>query len=125
MQNVGYQNRNALYGLGTFTFVIYLYFIRLGLVMLIKIYLKISKKRSLKKKCFYYFLYGVFFNNLYGLAIEGMNEFLINGYLNLITASKSSNGEIMGASLSGFCIFLSSTILPLTIMWMICFKSKK
>ena len=54
-----------------------------------------------------------------------MNEFLINGYLNLITASKSTDGEIMGASLSGFCIFLSSTILPLTIMWMICFKSKK
>ena len=67
---------------------------------------------------------GLFYNNLYGLAIEGMIEFLINGYLNLMTAQKTSNGEIMGASLSGFCIFLSSTLLPLTIIWMICYKSR-
>ena len=53
-----------------------------------------------------------------------MVEFLINGYLNLMTAQSTSGGEIMGASLSGFCIFLSSTVLPLTIMWMICFKSR-
>jgi hypothetical protein len=68
---------------------------------------------------------GLFYNNLYGLAIEGMIEFLINGYLNLITAEKTTNGEIMGASLSGFCIFLSSILLPSTIMWMICFKKRK
>ena len=30
----------------------------------------------------------------------------------------------MGASLSGFCIFIGSTVLPLTIMWMICFKTR-
>jgi hypothetical protein len=36
MQNIGYQNRNALYGLGTFTFLIFLYFLRLGLVAVIK-----------------------------------------------------------------------------------------
>jgi hypothetical protein len=68
---------------------------------------------------------GLFYNNLYGLAIEGMIEFFINGYLNLMTASKTSNGEIMGASLSGFCIFLSSTFLPLTIILMISLKSRE
>ena len=41
-----------------------------------------------------------------------------------MTAQSTSGGEIIGASLSGFCIFLSSTVLPLTIMWMICFKSR-
>jgi hypothetical protein len=61
---------------------------------------------------------------LYGLAIEGMIEFLINGYLNLMTAEETSNGEIMGALISIFCISLSLIVLPLTIMWMICFKSR-
>jgi hypothetical protein len=31
----------------------------------------------------------------------------------------------MGVTLSGFCIFLSSTVLPLVIMWMVCFKGTK
>jgi len=30
----------------------------------------------------------------------------------------------MGALLSAFSVFLSSTVLPITIMWMICFKSR-
>lgn len=59
------------------------------------------------------------------MAIEGMTEFLINGYLNIMTAKISSNGEIMGVTLSGFCIFLSSTVLPTAIIWMICLKSIK
>ena len=57
------------------------------------------------------------------MALEGMIEFLINGYLNLMTAQFSSNGEIMGVSISGFCIFLSSTVLPSTIIYTVCFKS--
>jgi len=68
---------------------------------------------------------GLFYNNLFGIAIEGMIEFLINGYLNLMTASKTSNGEIMGALLSTSTIFLSSTLLPLTIMRMIYFKNRE
>jgi len=50
MQNIGYDNRNAMIGLGTFTFLIYLYFARLALVTIIKIIKKISKKRCIKKK---------------------------------------------------------------------------
>ena len=68
---------------------------------------------------------GLFYNNLYGLAIEGMIEFLINGYLNLMTVEKTTNGEIMGALLSAFSISLSSTVLPLTILWMIYSKNEK
>jgi hypothetical protein len=50
MQDIGYSNRNAVYGLGTFTFLIYLYAIRCVLVLIIKIILKISKKKCIKKK---------------------------------------------------------------------------
>jgi hypothetical protein len=50
MQNIGYQNRNAVYGLGTFTFLIFLYFFRLALVIIFKLILKISKKKIKNKK---------------------------------------------------------------------------
>ena len=49
MQDIGYQSRNAVYALGTFTFIIYLYFLKLGFLILIKIVFKIlnrSKKRK-------------------------------------------------------------------------------
>ena len=86
MQDIGYSNRNAVYGLGTFTFLIYLYAIRCILVLIIKIILKISKKKCIKKKKMKKLKSGLFFNNLYGMAMEGMIEFMINGYLNLKTA---------------------------------------
>ena len=37
MQNIGYDNRNAVIGLGTFTFLIIIYFIRLILAFILKI----------------------------------------------------------------------------------------
>ena len=61
---------------------------------------------------------GLFYNNLYGMAIEGLIEFLIISYLNIKTLEASSNGEIMGAVFSCFCIFLSSMILPCTLIFM-------
>lgn len=95
MQDIGYQNRNAIYGLGTFYFLIISYFIRCGLVLLLNIYIIICKKKlrnvnNLLKK-------GLFYNNLFEMAIEGLIELLINSYLNLKTIQISSNGEIMGA----------------------------
>ena len=36
MQNIGYDNRNAVIGLGTFTFLIIIYFIRLILAFILK-----------------------------------------------------------------------------------------
>jgi hypothetical protein len=37
MQDVGYDNRNAMLGLATFAFLIIIYFLRLFLVILMKI----------------------------------------------------------------------------------------
>ena len=42
MQNIGYQNRNAMIALGTFTFALFLYFIQLILTILMFIYLTAS-----------------------------------------------------------------------------------
>ena len=59
------------------------------------------------------------------MAIEGMIEYLIYGYLNALTARIDMLGEIMGIILSGFCIFLSSTMLPITLIYMFICKTKK
>jgi hypothetical protein len=56
------------------------------------------------------------------MAIEGMIEFCIRGYLNSLTAKFDMDGEIMGITLSGFCLFLSSTLLPLTLIYMLICK---
>ena len=56
------------------------------------------------------------------MAIEGMIEFLINGYLNAMTAEFSTSGEVIGILLSGFCIFTNSIFLPISIIF-IAFKT--
>ena len=56
---------------------------------------------------------GLFFNNLFAIAIEGMIEFLINGYLNAMTPEINLFGEAIGVSISWFCIIICSAALPL------------
>jgi hypothetical protein len=51
-----------------------------------KIFSKIPKKRCFKKKTLKKLRSGLFYKNLLSMALEGMIEFFINGYLNLITA---------------------------------------
>ena len=67
----------------------------------------------------------VFFNNILAMAIEGMIEFLINGYLNAMTAEISSLGEVIGISLSAYCIFASAVLLPGFIISICAFKTQE
>lgn len=111
--------------LGTFTFAFLLYFIRLALTILIFIYLKITSEKCKGKQIFNKIKKGLFFNNILGMAIEGMIEFLINGYLNAMTPEISSFGEVMGISLSGFCIFTNLLFLPVSILFFALKKNEK
>jgi hypothetical protein len=124
MQDIGYDTRNVVYAPNTFTFLINLYFIRCGLVILMHVFLKLTKNKFGGRKLYKLLKKGQFYNSLYGMALQGMIEFIINGYLNLKTAEKSSNGETMGFIQSIFCIFTSSSLLPIPIMWLVCSKSK-
>ena len=45
MQDIGFDKRNALFGLGTFTFLICFYFLRCGFMLLIKVYLTLTKQK--------------------------------------------------------------------------------
>ena len=48
------------------------------------------------------------------MAIEGMIEFLINGYLNAMTPEVDLFGEVIGISISWFCIIICSAAFPLS-----------
>ena len=56
----------------------------------------ITKKKYGGKKIYKMLKKDQFFNNLFGMGIEGMIEFIIYGYLNVKTAEIGLNGEIMG-----------------------------
>ena len=125
MQDIGYDKRNALLSLGTFTFIIIFYVFNLGFALVIKFIIHITKNQN-KGKVFYKFLIkGLFFNMLCSMGIEGMIEFIICGYLNLMTLETTSNGEILGMLISVFCLCLDIAFLPLTIIWLVCFKNVK
>ena len=52
MQDIGYNDRNALTGLGTLTFLIFLYFIRCVLILILKFFLLITNSKFGGKKLF-------------------------------------------------------------------------
>ena len=112
-------------GLGTFTFALYLYFIQLAITILLFIYLNATFGKCKGKHIYNKLKYGLFFNNILGMAIEGMIEFLINGYLNAMTSETSSFGEVIGISLSTFCIFISAIFLPSTILYIALTKNEE
>jgi len=50
MENVGYDERNAFKGMGTLSFVIYFYFTRVVLTLLLGLLIKITNKKFLGKQ---------------------------------------------------------------------------
>ena len=58
----------------------------------------------------------VFFNNALEFTIEGFIDFTIFGYLNLITAEYTLNGELIGLGLGSFSISMTVIILPIAII---------
>ena len=43
MQDIGYDNRNSMISLGTFTFVIFIYFIQIAFLLLIWVLIQVTK----------------------------------------------------------------------------------
>jgi len=55
MQAVGYDNRNAMLGLATFSFLIMIYFLRVFLVLLMKLACKVLGERFYSLEIYVYF----------------------------------------------------------------------
>jgi hypothetical protein len=122
MQDVGFNNRNAMLGLSTFTFLIILYFIRVALSLLMKILMTIFKGWFYTKKIYKKVSSEIFFNTILAMSIEGLVEFIIFGYLNTVTKEFTMNGEILGFALGTFSMYTSGLILPLVLIVLIVMK---
>jgi hypothetical protein len=64
MQDVGFENRNAMLGLATFTFLIIIYFIRVSLSLIMKILVIIFKGKFYTKKIYKKVSSEIFFNTI-------------------------------------------------------------
>ena len=68
---------------------------------------------------------GLFFSYILSMAIEGLIDFIVFGYLNIVTKEFGMNGEIMGFIFGTFSISLSGIILPLILIILILFTKPK
>jgi len=69
--------------------------------------------------------YDLFFNSILSISIEGLIEFILFGYLNVMTAELNMSGEILGFALGTFSLSMSGVILPLAIILLIIFTKNK
>lgn len=103
-------------GLGTFTFLILIYFFRIFLGFIFLIILKINNESNFTKQIYRIIISGLFFNSILSMSIEGFIDFNIFGYLNIKTAEFTMSGEQLGLGLGVFTLSLSGFILPFTIL---------
>ena len=93
MQNVGYDNRNALIGLGTLAFIIFLFFIKILVGIVFKILSYYLNGKYYSKQIHGFITKNLYFNMILALSVEGFLEFIIFGYLNTLTAEFTMSGE--------------------------------
>ncbi len=84
---------------------IFVYFINVILVLLLKMYLFITNGKFGGQELLKYLIKGLFFNATLSMTMEAYLEFTIYGFLNLNTINISTNVEILGLIFSSFCIF--------------------
>lgn len=66
----------------------------------------------------------IFFNIILEVTLEGYLEFSIDGYINFRNINLDYPGEIIGALLSCFCIFMDFIFVPAVLIWINLFKDK-
>ena len=122
MQDIAYNNRNALVSLGTFAFFILFTLLKFCIAFTLKILIKCKIKKKKVRKLYKIISNDLFFNDFIEMTLEGMFSFLICGYLNWSTIENTRFGEILGAFLSFYCLLFSIIIITFCQIWVIAFK---
>ncbi len=81
---MGYNSHNSVINMCTLAFVILSIFLRVTLVILVKLYLTITNKNYGGRRLYKLLKKDLFFNYIIVLTIESLLEFQISGYLNLL-----------------------------------------
>jgi len=105
MQYISFNDRNTLIGLGTTAVYILAYLVNVLLVLILKIYILLTKGKFGGQELLNYLIKGLFFNVIISMTLEAYIEFTIYGFLNLYTMDGKMSGEILGLIFSIFCIF--------------------
>ena len=83
MIELGYENRNAFYGMKTLTIVLFLYFTRVFLSLCTGILVKYIKcKNKYLKRAHFFLVDGIYFNQIIRISMEAYFEFFLIGYMN-------------------------------------------
>jgi len=86
MQNIGYKYRNSYQSLGALAFILFLYFIRVIISVILKLLILILRQKNEKSflvKTYNKMSENVFFNQIIALSLEAYMDFYINGLMNL------------------------------------------
>jgi hypothetical protein len=119
MQIINYNERNAFLGLGSATIYILIYFFNMFIVLILKLYIRITGGKYGGQWLLEKTIKGLFFNIILSMTMEGLFEFVIYSFLNFYSIDLTLNGEVFGVMISSFCIFLTAVFLPLSLLWAI------
>ena len=115
MQDLGYSERNAFKGLGTLTFVINWYFVRVLFTLLLGLLIYATKEKfygKYLKKLYKILADGIFFNQILRISFEAYIEFYIIGMMNVYTAEYKLSGEFLGIVLTFVIFIMIFCVLP-------------
>ena len=101
------------------------YFAQCIVVLILKIIIKFTGERFIKKKYFNFLVKDLFFNSLISLTMEAFLELIIYSFLNLYTIDLSINGEVLGFLFMAFCLFSSIMFVPLALIWALLTKNEE
>jgi hypothetical protein len=124
LNNLGYDYSNSLINLSTVGFVIIIYWIRLIVYFVFKLFHTITKGYFGGLKMLKLLKRELFFGMILEVTLEGYLEFAINGYVNLTDYSIKYLGDIIGLAMSCFCVFMDAVFLPFILLWINLFKDK-
>jgi len=92
-----------------------LYLIRLVISIFFKVLiliLRVEDEESILVKIYRALSKNIFYNQIISLSLEAYLEFYFNGLINIKTADFSTNGELLGISISYFILFMIHAVIP-------------
>lgn len=115
-KELGYDNHNAMQNLNTIGVLVFVFHIKILIMM--AVCKPLSRKTPKCAKCYDVYLNSLIFTEIILLCVEGYFELLIAGYLNFKLPLMTTNGEGWGAVMGYYCLFLALFVLPTLLIWM-------
>ena len=124
LNSIGYGNHNSFLNLSTLALLVILFYFRVFIVGIFKIFLIITKEKFGGYKLYLFLKRNLFFNFILSVFLEGFFEFVINGYINAQQLLWDLNGELLGSFFAIKGLLMTLIVIPLLMLWINCIKNK-